>query len=402
VPLRRVAWHPEAVARAPETTGRTIVAITHLLAAAAGAGAALTAERLADRLRGTKPTATTRLVGTTIAAPTAALWITDFLNAAYFARDEDQRALADLRLAFAIVTTFWHEHEYRTIGARDLVRFHRAFGTARLQRAGGAAGTLDGDALLAGGDQLFGDWFSDAARDPARRGWGIVFRTPEDLQAYDPEVRLRQAQPGPLAPPNAPAADQVWSTYPPVEVVDADATVAALEAVSQWPEYGSNLGRFTALRPGGLRGQTFEIEVIGFPSPRTPVLIRAYVTVDQLATSSDEEARDAWLAQLRLGFAARSEPAPIPDGADVHALMALVSHEGHFMGRAKSQLVVYTHDGRSYLRAIGVWDPMPWHLAELYEQVGQAAQHAFWGMGAPEESMLHQIAAAVERGHAPA
>ncbi len=69
-------------------------------------------------------------------------------------------------------------------------------------------------------------------------------------------------------------------------------------------------------------------------------------------------------------------------------------------GRAKSQLVVYTHDGRSYLRAIGVWDPMPWHLAEMYEQVGQASQHAFWGMGAPEASMLHQIAAAAERAHA--
>ncbi|MFU8840761.1 MAG: hypothetical protein ACNA8R_08550 [Nitriliruptoraceae bacterium] len=83
----------------------------------------------------------------------------------------------------------------------------------------------------------------------------------------------------------------------------------------------------------------------------------------------------------------------------MHAVLALVSHEGHFMGRAKSQLVVYTHAGRSHLRAIGVWDPMPWHLAEVYEQVGQGSQHAFWGMGAPEESMLHQIGAAVAREH---
>jgi hypothetical protein len=66
------------------------------------------------------------------------------------------------------------------------------------------------------------------------------------------------------------------------------------------------------------------------------------------------------------------------------------------MGNAASHLLVYTHEGHSYVRAIGVWDPMPWHLAELYEQMGQGAQHAFWGMGAPEESMLHQLAAAVE------
>lgn len=377
------------------------MAITHLLTAAAGAGAALTADRLANRLRGTRPGTTARQVGTTVAAPTAALWVTDFLNAAYYARPEEQRSLDDLRLAFAIVTTFWHEQGHRSIGARDLVGFHRAFGTARFQRAGGRRGTLDTDALLTGGAQLFGEWFPEAAQDPDRRGWGIVFRTSADLAAYDPQVRLEQAHPGPLTPPIAPATDQVWSTYPPVEVADAGQTVAALQAVERWPEYGSELGRFTALRPGGLRGQTFEIEVVGFPSPRTPVLLRSYVTVDQLATAADdEEARDAWLTQLRLGFTDRGEEPPLPERAEVHAILALVSHEGHFMGRAKSQLVVYTHDGRSYLRAIGVWDPMPWHLAEMYEQVGQASQHAFWGMGAPEESMLHQIAAAVERAHA--
>ena len=377
------------------------MAITHLLAAAAGAGVGVAADRLSDRLRGTKPSATARLVGTTVAAPTAALWITDFLNAAYYARDDDERDLADLRLAFAIVTTFWHEQDHRPIGARDVLRFHQAFGTARLKRAGGGTGTLDADALLAGGDRLFGDWFSDAARDPDRRGWGIVFRTVEDKRAHDPEARLDLARPGPLAPPRVATADQVWSSYPPVEVADAEAALAALHAVDQWPEYASELGRFTPLRRGGLLGQTFEIEVVGFPSARTPVLLRAYVTVERLATGGterDEEARDAWLTQLRLGFAARGEEAaPIPEGAEVHAILALVSHEGHFMGNATSQLVLYTHDDHSYVRAIGAWDPMPWHLAELYEQMGQGAQHAFWGMGAPEESMLHQLAAAVER-----
>ncbi len=378
------------------------MAITHLLAAAAGAGAAVATDRVASRLRGTHPGSTVRQVGTTVAAPTAALWITDFLNAAYYARPADQRSLDDLRLAFAVVTTFWHEQGHRAIGARDLVRFHRAFGTARFQRAGGRTGTLDTEALLAGGAQLFGDWFPSAAEDPDRRGWGIVFRTTADKAAYDPQRRLEQAQLGPLTPPIAPTAEQILSTYPPVAVVDANRTLAALQAVEQWPEYGSELGRFTPLRAGGLRGQTFEIEVVGFPSPRTPVLLRSYVTVDQLATADDdEEARDAWLTHLRLGFTDRGEEPPIPGGAEVHAILALVSHEGHFMGRARSQLVLYSSEGSSYLRAIGQWDPMPWHLAEMYEQVGQASQHAFWGMGSPEESMLHQIAAAVERQLTP-
>jgi len=376
------------------------MAATHLLAAAAGVGIGVAADRLANRLQGAHPTATARLVGTTIAAPTAAPWITDFLNAAYFARDAGRRDLDDLRLAFAIVTTYWHEQGHRPVGARDLVRFHRAFGTARLHRAGGSQGTLDTDALLAGGAQLFGDWFSAAAGDPARRGWGIVFRSEQDKRDYQPEARLEQAQLRPLSPPTAALQEQVWSTYPPVEVADADATLAALAAVDQWPQYGSELGRFTALRSGGLRGQTFEIEVLGFPSPRTPVVLRAHVTADAFVTAADEEALDAWLTQLRLAFSSRTDqPSPIPDGAQVHALLALVSHEGHFMGRARSQLVVYTHEGHSYIRAIGVWDPLPWHLAEMYEQVGQAAQHAFWGMGSPEQSMLHQLSAAVTRHH---
>ncbi len=79
----------------------------------------------------------------------------------------------------------------------------------------------------------------------------------------------------------------------------------------------------------------------------------------------------------------------------MHAGFDLTCHEGHFMGAAKSRLVLYSLDGRSFLRAAGSWDPMQWHLAELYERVGRYSQHAFWGMGSPEESMLHQIASAV-------
>lgn len=40
----------------------------------------------------------------------------------------------------------------------------------------------------------------------------------------------------------------------------------------------------------GLDGQTFEIEVVGLPSPRTPVFVRAYVTVTDLVTAEDQSA----------------------------------------------------------------------------------------------------------------
>ncbi len=372
------------------------MAVTHVAALAAGAGIAVGI----DRFRRSEAVTTARLAGSTVAAPAAATWITDLLNAAYFARDPGERDVEDLRLAFTVVTTYWAELGMQKLGAREVLRFHQAFGAARARGAGGRRWTLDRTALLDGGDRLLGSWFSAAATDPERRGWGIAFPTAAAKAAHDPEERLRQAELGPLTPPQRPEDEQVWHTFPPVEVADADATVAALLAVDQWPEYASELGRFTPLRRRGLDRQTFEVEVIGSPTRRTHLLLRSYVTVEHLVTADehDEDHRALWSTQVRLGFAARpNEPSPIPEDATIHLAFDLVAHEGHFMGSAKERLIVYTHLGRTFVRAASSWDPLPAHLATLYDQVGRSTQHAFWGMGRPEQSMLHQLAAAVAR-----
>ena len=65
---------------------------------------------------------------------------------------------------------------------------------------------------------------------------------------------------------------------------EAAATAAAVLAAEHWPDYASELGRVTPMRRGGLAGQTFEIEVVGFPSARTPVFTRGYVTITTLVT----------------------------------------------------------------------------------------------------------------------
>ena len=62
----------------------------------------------------------------------------------------------------------------------------------------------------------------------------------------------------------------------------APRTLAALARPETWPDYASDLGRFTAVRSGGLAGQTFEIEVISALTPRTPAILRGYVSVDAL------------------------------------------------------------------------------------------------------------------------
>jgi hypothetical protein len=73
-----------------------------------------------------------RMPGSSIAAPTAVGWVTDFLNAAYFARPARERSLDDLRLAFCVLTTRWARKGGGRLGATDVLGFHRAFGPHRL------------------------------------------------------------------------------------------------------------------------------------------------------------------------------------------------------------------------------------------------------------------------------
>src|SRR6478672_5678138 len=66
-----------------------------------------------------------RMTGSSIAAPDAAGWITDFLNAAYYRRDPARRGVDDLRLASAIVTTRWHRLGHRRLRLGDAAAFQR-------------------------------------------------------------------------------------------------------------------------------------------------------------------------------------------------------------------------------------------------------------------------------------
>ena len=70
--------------------------------------------RVADSSDMTKtssgPLGFARMTGSSIVARDAAVWVTDFLNAAYYRRVADEREVDDLRLAFCILTTYWHRH----------------------------------------------------------------------------------------------------------------------------------------------------------------------------------------------------------------------------------------------------------------------------------------------------
>jgi hypothetical protein len=332
--------------------------------------------------------------GTSIAAPDAVGWVTDFLNASYFARPPASRSLDDLRLAWAILTTRWHRSPHRRLHAHDVLAFNRAFGRSRL--AASPFATLDHEALLEGASELLGGWFREAWSDRRRRGWGIVFEEEAERAAFRPERRLAMASLRRLTPPLAAPAEQVWHTYDAVPVRSAEATRDALLDPPRWPDFGSALGRFTPLRSTGLDGQTFEIEIVLRPLQRAPLLVRAYVTATKVLTREQPEKLAAFASYLDERLAARSTRGSraLPPGAEALAAVELTTHEGHMIGAARSNIVLFEESGRAFVRDVGQWDPMPWDLRVGYEHVGARAQKAFWGGGSPEESMLRAFAEA--------
>jgi len=335
-----------------------------------------------------------RMSGSSVAAPDAAAWVTDFLNAAYYRRPPAERDIDDLRLAFAILTTRWHGLGRERLRLADALPVHAAFGRDRFARA--PRGTLDRAQLLDGAARLLGDWFPGAYADADRRGWGIVFETAAERAAHDPERRLRLARLGALTPPAGPAA---YHTYPPVALPAPAAALAGLADPATWPDYASALGRFTALRRGGLAGQTFEIEVVAGAATPLPVLQRGYVTATRVLSSDHGgDALRAHVEALGEGLARAGEEAALSPGARPLLAVDLTTHDGHFLGAARSHLLAWEDADGGWIRDVGEWDPLPWHLAGAYALGGREAQHAFWGQGGVAElSMLHQLALRTSR-----
>jgi hypothetical protein len=358
-----------------------------------GVVAAAAAARSAWR---SPPLQLARMSGTSITGPDAVGWVTDFLNAAYYARGPELRDVEELQIAFTILTTRWHQLGHRRLHAPDVFAFHRAFFRERiLDAAHTPRGALDREQLFAGAARLIGPWFQEAYTDDARRAHGIAFETEAERDAYRPEYRLRHGKLAELTSPARDRKEQVWHTYRPVPIASGERTLAALARPETWPDYGSDLGRFTAVRTGGLAGQTFEIEIISALSPRTPAILRGYVTVTRFFTREehpdDLDRYAARLSELMVRYG-RDEPPAYPPGCTPLATICLDTHHGHFMGRARNRLLAYELDGQAYLRAAGTWDDMPVTLEQAYRSQGRKAQQAFWGDERPESSMLHQIA----------
>ncbi len=336
-----------------------------------------------------------RMSGTTVSAPDAAGWVTDFLNAAYYARSPELREVEDLRVALAILTTRWHRKGHHRLHAPDVAAFHRAFFRDRiLDKSHSPRGTLDREQLMTGAERLLGPWFGAAYLDDERRAHGIAFEDEADRASYRPEFRLRHAKLGAPTPPHNQLSEQVWHTYDPVPTPPAERVIAAIMRPETWPDYASDLGRFTSVRSGGLAGQAFEIEIITPLTPRTPTVLRGYVTATRVVGADDSDPIARYAEELNdlMVRAGRDQPPPFPPGCAPRLAVELTTHEGHFMGRGRNRLLLFDQDGQTYLRAAGNWDDMPITLETAYRTQGRYAQQSFWGDEHPNSSMLHQIA----------
>ena len=172
-----------------------------------------------------------------------------------------------------------------------------------------------------------------------------------------------------------------------MKVPSAALVLALLSDTRRWPDFACALGRFTAVRRGGLLGQTFEIEVVARVTRRTPAFTRGYVTATKVMEAGPD--LDSYVGRLRLQA--------VPEGGRALGLVELTTHDGHFLGRAISRLLLFEHQGFEWLRDVGSWDPLPPHLWLGYQLGGKRAQSKIWGEGDPGESLLHQVALVSER-----
>ena len=372
--------------------GRTAVPFAAGVAAGAGLARAL----------GSGPARVARMAGSTIAAPDAAGWITDFLNAAYFRRARRPAARATSTTCAsrsAVVTTRWHAQGHRRLRAADVVAFHRAFGRDRF---------LDGLALAAG----------DARPRPAPRRRGAAARPlvrgrlrrrrAARLGDRVPDGRGEGRLPA-RGPPGRRAARRAHAARGAAGPADLAHVPAGAGAVGRRRRRRALApGDVAGLRQrdralhrrcgtGGLAGQTFEIEVVAGAAAGRPVLHpRLRHDHARRLGRDDPAALRAYVDELEEGLraSARDEPRVVPEGGEPLLAFDLTTHEGHFMGRgAQPAACSSSRTGAPFVRAAGTWDPMPWHLDQAYRRAGRDAQHAFWGQGAIEaQTMLHQLA----------
>ena len=107
----------------------------------------------------------------------------------------------------------------------------------------------------------------------------------------------------------------------------AEGVIAAITQPETWPDYATEIGRFTPLRAGGLAGQTFEIEVAANTRTALPVFTRGYVTITSLVTPDDPKALHDWFEALEAGMEKYGNARIVPEGGEPLVGFDLTTHQ---------------------------------------------------------------------------
>ena len=225
---------------------------------------------------------------------------------------------------------------------RDVLALNRAYGCAASAGAAGSTARRCGRAPA-------GCWGTGPRRLDGRRAARLRHRLPDGRQAarLQAERRLAHSALGPPTPPLRRHEDQDWSTYEPVELPNPDRDWRC------WPIRRG--GRTWAVRTGASpapqhrarrsdvrnRGRGRACAALSGLPPRLRHLHRAAPRGRSRGRATARGGGRAAGAH-RAGSGGHGNTQPLlPDCAEPLALIVLTTHEGHFLGRARSHLLVW-------------------------------------------------------------
>ena len=314
-----------------------------------------------------------RMPGSSIAAPGAMGWVTDFLNAAFYARAREERSVGELRLAVGILTTAWERAGRRPGLATSAASRWPTPACACAEASGWTrrrSWSVPSACSVRGFPRRGRIPPGGATASPSRRrSWRS---TSSPAAAWRTRRSARSLPPSPPRPAGSVRLPARGAAPPGARAGPAQRPGAlAGHRLRRWPVHGAATRR--------ARGADFEIEVALEPVPRAPVFTRGYVSATAVWEVGDPvlEASVAALEELTGG--------PIlPEGG--RPLLHHVAHPCGPLPRSRDlHLVLGEHPGGGgWVLDVGAWDPLPLPQAAAYRAGGREAQHAFWGPGDPE------------------
>ena len=157
---------------------------------------------------------------------------------------------------------------------------------------------------------------------------------------------------GDLTPEQAPLAEQVWHTYPPVAMPSAEGVIAALTRPETWPDYASRSAASRRCARAGCSARRSRSRSPRAREAGRPVFTRGYVMITDLVTPEDPPALRDWFAALEARPGALRRRTSRGGAGGRRAARRLRPHDARrALHGPRPQPAAALHAGRAGLRA---------------------------------------------------